>query len=149
MRGRVYRIGPGASSLLLILLTLALTALGMLALLSARADHALSVRARDLTQAYYGAKALSQERLAELDALLAGAEASGAGGYFVKIEQTLPDWAEMGDRTITFSQGAGGERAIRVTIALSDPGADGARYEIVECALIDEMEWEPEPLDLM
>lgn len=149
MRDREYRIGPGASSLLLILLALVLTVLGMLALLSARADRTLSQRARDMTKAYYDARALSQERLMEIDQILGEAESSGADGYFAAVAGALPEWAALSGRTIAFSQDAGGERSIRVTILLNEPGSGGARYEITECALIDEMQWKQEILNLM
>lgn len=150
MRAREYRIGPGASSLLLILLVLTLTTLGMLSLMSARADWKLSARARDMTQAYYAADAAVQERLMALDELLADARAGAKAEaeYRAAVAASLPDWASLSGDEIAFSQDAGGSRVIEVRLQIVGL-AGGARYEILSYALVDEMDWEAEPLELM
>ena len=42
MNQREYRIGPGAASLMLLVVVLSMSALGMLAMMSARSDESLS-----------------------------------------------------------------------------------------------------------
>ena len=44
MNQREYRIGPGAASLMLLVVVLSMSVLGMLALMSARSDENLSLR---------------------------------------------------------------------------------------------------------
>ena len=46
MNQREYRIGPGAASLMLLVVVLSMSVLGMLALMSARSDENLSLRTR-------------------------------------------------------------------------------------------------------
>ncbi len=64
------KAGLGASSIMLILVTLCLTVFSVLALASARSDQKLSETALAGTAAYYAADAEAQRKLAELDALL-------------------------------------------------------------------------------
>lgn len=67
-----YRVGVGASSILMILVALALTALSLLALGSARNTAALTARNVEMTEAYYQAAAELQQRLAAIDQAVLG-----------------------------------------------------------------------------
>ena len=78
-----YRVGVGASSILMILVVLSLTALSLLSLSSARNNQALSDRNLSMTVQYYEAAAAAQRKLAAMDAILA----QHAGAAF-----TLADW---------------------------------------------------------
>ena len=72
--------GLGASSVMLILVTLCLTVFSMLALLSARVDANLSARTMAAGTAYYAAEAAAEQRLCDIDALLqAGGDPAQAG----------------------------------------------------------------------
>lgn len=62
-----YRVGMGASSIMMILVTLALAALSLLSFYVARSNAALSQRNRDMVVSYYNAAAEVQRTLAELD----------------------------------------------------------------------------------
>ena len=48
MNQREYRIGPGAASLMLLVVVLSMSVLGMLALMSARSDENLSLRSAEV-----------------------------------------------------------------------------------------------------
>lgn len=71
-----YRVGIGASSILMVLVVVALTALSLLSLGSARNAQTLTERNRDMLTAYYAAAGEVQQTLAALDeaALQQGAE---------------------------------------------------------------------------
>jgi hypothetical protein len=71
-----YRIGVGASSILMILVTLALAALALLSLYAAKNNAALCRRNVEMTESYYIATSLSQSLIAAID------------------ECTDPDWLE-------------------------------------------------------
>lgn len=62
-----YRVGIGASSILMILVVLALATLSLLAFGSARNTEALTRRNVEMTCAYYEAEARSQEQLMRID----------------------------------------------------------------------------------
>ena len=70
-----FRIGIGTSSILLMLVVLALTALSLLAYSSARNNATLANRDLLMTLAYYEAAAQAQRDLCTMDALLAGNDA--------------------------------------------------------------------------
>ena len=61
--------GPGAASLILIVVILSMSVLGILALMNARNDIKLSDRAAQVVQAGYALNAEAERRLATLDAL--------------------------------------------------------------------------------
>ncbi len=50
MNQREYRIGPGAASLMLLVVVLSMSVLGMLALMSARSDENLSLRSAEVAR---------------------------------------------------------------------------------------------------
>ena len=104
-RGNIA-IGPGAASLILIAVTLSLSVLGILALMSARADLRLSERSRDVAVSVYALNARAQGILAEQDAAalegktdfaaIAGEEAEAEGGA---VSFTMSD----GEKTLDLS----------------------------------------------
>ena len=80
-----YRVGVGASSILMVLVILALTAVSLLSFRSARNAEVLAKRSSLMTAAYYQASASAQEQLATLDAALAE----------MLVSQTSPDVKAM------------------------------------------------------
>ena len=80
--------GVGMASVIMIALVLALTTFGILSLVSARADAAMSRKARENAEAYYEAEERLAKRLADLDAgLLSGAQTLPQEGSFVLAEE--------------------------------------------------------------
>lgn len=76
---REYHIGPGAASLMLIAVVLAMSILALLSVMSARNDRNLSLRAAQVTQEIYALNARAERSLAELDAALKGGTALPEG----------------------------------------------------------------------
>ncbi|NLD60760.1 MAG: hypothetical protein GX647_14035 [Clostridiales bacterium] len=73
------RIGPGASTVLMILVVLLMTMLGMLSLISARGDMAMSARTQQMSTEYYNAQTEFGLWISKLDnELLALRRAAGA-----------------------------------------------------------------------
>ncbi len=66
----VISFGPGAASLILIFVTLALSVLGMLTLMNARNDKVLSVRNAGVIESVYQLNSKAEETRAELDEVL-------------------------------------------------------------------------------
>ena len=62
-----YRIGVGASSILMILVTLALAALALMSLYAAKNNAALCRRNVEMTEAYYRAVSEAQQLIAAID----------------------------------------------------------------------------------
>lgn len=134
------RLGIGASSLLMILVVLALTALAMLSLGGARNTEALTARGVDMTVGYYEAAARAQERLAALHAWLIAQEDNDVPPPDA-LGVTL---TRDGGRVIfAFREDAGYERAIAVE-GVYDPGASPS-LRLTRHALIDLKPFDAEP----
>ena len=74
--------GPGAASLILIVVILSMGVLGMLALMNARNDARLSSRSIEVVAAGFELNDQAERKLAELDDVLARcAAASGSGRW--------------------------------------------------------------------
>ena len=86
MNARKTRAGLGASSVLLIIVVLCLTAFGALTLITARVDQRLTDRTEAACLAYYQADASAQTALGALDAALAAGKAPGADSGWVQTD---------------------------------------------------------------
>ena len=148
-----YRIGVGASSILMVLVVLALTAVSLLSFRSARNAEVLAKRSSLMTAAYYQASATAQEQLALLDAKLAE----------MLVSQTSPDVRAMteqlgtlpledlevwqGDELMAFSFVVDAEydRQLRVEGLLPMTGAERfrlTRYQLMSSPMEDDMTFE-------
>ena len=98
--------GPGASSLILIFVVLALSILGMLSLMNSRNDIRLSERSAQVTQAVYALQTAAEEKRAELDTVLAQAalEAESEEAYHSAVEAALPGDVEWEDGVISWEE---------------------------------------------
>ena len=84
MNKRKVALGPGAASLILIVVVLSLCMMAMLTQIGARNDYNLCRRSADMVQRVYELNEQSEQKLAELDAVLSVSEEGGgasAGGY--------------------------------------------------------------------
>ena len=86
-------LGPGASTLILIFVTLSLSALGMLSLLTGRNDLRLSERSVQVVQEIYELNERAEERRASLDAVLAGCASTTKddASYLTAVEAAIPE----------------------------------------------------------
>lgn len=116
-------LGPGASSLILIFVVLALTVLGMLGLMNSRNDLTLSERSARVAEAAAELNVKTEEKRAKIDALLvlAAGEAENDDAYLSAVSAALPETMNVYDREISW-------------IALDSwEGTDGLRQ--MDCAL--------------
>ena len=93
MNQREYRIGPGAASLMLLVVVLSMSALGMLAMMSARSDESLSLRSQDVARQVAELNVSAEQSLARLDAVLADAArtAQSEADYLARVEAALAE----------------------------------------------------------
>lgn len=115
----------GLASVLMIVMVLALTCFGVLALVSARADAAVSARAADFSAGYYAAEGRLQQQLAGLDAELQ------AGGFAQQGGTVLRTLTEPLDET----------RALEMQVAVTPSQRE---YRILFCGLTGSEAWEPD-----
>ena len=101
MNKRKIALGPGAASLILIIVVLALCMMSMLNQISARSDYNLCTRSAEMVQRVYELNAQSEQKLAELDKVLAEArkDAGSMDAYLKKVGESLPkDMTLDGDK---------------------------------------------------
>ena len=141
-------VGPGAASLLLIAVVLCLTVLGILALISARSDHMLSVRNQEMVVSYYDASVKTQQALAEFDGVLLAARSSSADNdvYLTTVRAALPDGFVMDGQEAEYTADAGADRSLAMTITVTGFDNTQRRYIVNSVMLLGGAEWEDQLL---
>ncbi|NLF26284.1 MAG: hypothetical protein GX592_00180 [Clostridiales bacterium] len=112
------RIGPGASTVLMILVVLLMTMLGVLSLISARGDMAMSARTQRMSTDYYNAQTEFGLWISELDnQLLALRREAGADAeeYEALVSDALA--LDVGGEA-EFTAPVGETRALRVRVKI-------------------------------
>lgn len=138
-RGAQYRVGVGASSILMIFIVLSLTTLGVLCYASARADLILTQKRQAQVEAYYQADAMAQALLAEIDQALL---AAGEGGQEAALEglADIDPAIEASDGLITIRLPVGDSQTLHVVLRPQAAGS-GARYTLVSHCLYNTADW--------
>ena len=98
MNRRRIAAGPGASSLILIAVVLALSVLAMLTMISARSDESLTMREAETRQEVYVLFSAGEHSLAKLDGVLAASRKDAENnmeGYLAAIRTALPEGMTM------------------------------------------------------
>ena len=109
MKKRVIAIGPGAASLILIVVALSMSVLGMLTLMSARNDRKLAERSADMAQNIASLNERAEQSVAALDAVLFSCEQRSAGDaeYQNLISAELPEGMTLEDGEIFWMEQEG------------------------------------------
>ncbi len=117
--------GPGAASLILIVVILSMSVLGILALMNARNDSKLSRRSIEVVAAGYALSAKSERSLAALDGVAASCAAVSAGDeeYLEAVRKNLPEGMLMDERLVTWSE-SDGLRTLECAVALAPLGTE-------------------------
>ena len=130
MNQREYRIGPGAASLMLLVVVLSMSVLGMLALMSARSDENLSLRSAEVARQV--AKA-------------AGA-AQSEEDYLARVEAALNEAMTLEGRTVSWEETNDEGRTLACAVELEPLGAFPRFARTVYHLAIDEGAMEGEDL---
>ena len=146
MNKRKVALGPGAASLILIVVVLALCMMAMLTQISARNDYNLCSRSAEMVQRVYELNAQSEQKLAELDAILvsAGKEAGESmDAYLEKVEGLLPEDMSLDEDRITWTEPLD-NRNLECIVQLLPPGEKQRTKWISHKLVVDEPEddWE-------
>ncbi len=116
-------VGPGASSLILICVVLALSVLTVLTMISARNDESLSLRGEETRGEVYELFARGERSLAGLDAALvrAGKDAGGMEDYLAAVEAGLPEGMTLREDQVYWTEQTD-TRALECAVRLLPPG---------------------------
>lgn len=131
-----YRVGIGSSSVLMILVVLTMTALGLLALGSARQTEKQTRRNLEASLGYYEAAARVQRALADIDDAIAEYGETGATEqqYAERTPESVEWSQDNGTLAFTITEDAGDGRTL---VAEGETGAEGdGRYVLKSHTLI-------------
>lgn len=144
-RSPQYRVGIGASSILMIFVVLCLTTLGVLSFATARANLQLTGRRQVQVEAYYTAAAEAQALIAEIDAALleAGEDPDTYDAQVLTLSDIDSRIVVDADRTVSLSFPVGDSQALRVRLAVAEAG-DTPRYTVRTHALVNVVDWQPD-----
>ena len=147
MNKRKVALGPGAASLILIVVVLSLCMMAMLTQIGSRNDYNLCTRSAEMVQRVYELNAQSEQKLAELDALLVEArkEAADMTAYLNKVEKLLPEdmTLDKEGEQITWTEPLD-NRNLECIVQLLPPGEKQRTKWISHKLVVDEPEddWE-------
>ena len=145
MNKRKVALGPGAASLILIVVVLSLCMMAMLTQIGARNDYNLCTRSAEMVQRVYELNAQSEQKLAELDAILVSArkETADMEEYLRKVEKLLPADMTLQEDRITWTEPLD-NRNLECIVQLLPPGEKQRTKWISHKLIVDEPEddWE-------
>lgn len=123
MKQRKIALGPGAASLILIIVVLSMCVLCMLTFISARNDLSLSTRSAAMVQTVYTLEDRSERSLARLDEVLCACqqEAADETAYLKLVEEKLPEGMRMEDGCIAWQEREG-DRSLNCRVILAPMG---------------------------
>lgn len=143
---RKVALGPGAASLILIVVVLSLCMMAMLTQIGARNDYNLCKRSAEMVQRVYELNAQSEGKLAELDAVLVKAQQDAGtdmDAYLKKVEELLPEGMTLEEGNITWTEPLD-NRNLECIVKLLPPGEKQRTKWISHKLVVDEPEedWE-------
>ena len=145
MNKRKVALGPGAASLILIVVVLSLCMMAMLTQISARNDYNLCKRSAEMVQRVYELNAQSEQKLAALDELLVTAQKDAADmdAYLEKVSEVLPEGMTLEEDKITWTEPLD-NRNLQCIVQLLPPGEKQRTKWISHKLIVDEPEedWE-------
>ena len=117
--------GPGAASLILIVVILSMSVLGMLALMNARNDDRLSRRSIEVIEAGYALSGQAEVHFAELDGVAAtcAAVSDSDDTYLLAIRGLMPQGMLLDGREISWTE-TDGLRTLTCTVELLPLGGE-------------------------
>ena len=145
MNKRKVALGPGAASLILIVVVLSLCMMAMLTQIGARNDYNLCARSAEMVKRVYELNTKSERKLAELDALLVTAQKDAADmeTYLAKVQELLPEGMTLEEDRIAWTEPMD-NRNLECVVQLLPPGEKQRVKWISHKLVVDEPEddWE-------
>ena len=145
MNKRKIALGPGAASLILIVVVLSLCMLAMLSQIGSRNDYSLASRSAEMITHVYELQDHSERRMAELDAILVKcqAEADDMEAYLELVGENLPEDMELDEDIVSWTEPLD-NRTMNCEVQLTEPGESPRAKWITYKLVVDEPEeeWE-------
>lgn len=126
MKRREFHLGPGAASLMLVAVVLAMSLLGTLSLMNARGDLHMARRRVDIAVSAAELDAAGEASFAQLDAMLAecAAQAENNEDYLARVEEMLPVEYELVDGLISWTETGAESRCLECAVRIAPLGEE-------------------------
>ena len=145
MNKRKIALGPGAASLILIVVVLSLCMLAMLAQIGSRNDYSLASRSAQMITRVYELQDQSERRLAELDAILVRCrqETQDREAYLALVEKNLPEDMTLDEDIVSWTEPLD-NRTMNCGVQILDPAGEKRTKWVNYKLKVDEPEedWE-------
>lgn len=125
-----YRIGPGAASILLVIVVVSMSILGLLALSEARNEARLSEKNAAYVKEKSQTETNAEKTLMHLDEILVSARKNTDNNdeYLEYIKKALPGGMTMEGDLLSWTQAGGGAKSLLITIRIL-PTESPVRFE--------------------
>jgi len=145
MKRRGFQIGPGAASLMLIVVVLSMSVLGILTLMNARSDERLSARSVEVAQEIYQLDEKAERSLAALDEVLCAlqGETQDAEEYLSLLSGRLPEGMTLTGNTVTWREQGGSAKSLACAAEIAPLGSF-PRCQLVEHRLLSGIDLDEE-----
>ncbi len=132
-----YRIGPGAASILMVIVVVSMAILGLLALSEAQNEARLSEKNAAFVKEKAQTEAEAEKTLMQLDEILVSARKNTDNNdeYFEYINSVLPDGMTMEDNLISWTEGGQSAKSLLVTLRIL-PMESPVRFEWIRRQMI-------------
>lgn len=122
MKRREYHLGPGAASLILLIVVTSMSILGLLSLMNARADLQMARRSARVTECTAALDAASEEDFARLDALAAACGETDDAAFLGWINRNLPEGMALEGRVVRWVQCGEDGRTLECGVEIAPVG---------------------------
>ena len=139
--------GPGAASLLLIFVALAMSALGMLSLMNSRNDLRLAQRSAAVMESIYALNVKAEESRAKVDAVLYELAKKQDADYPAAAAEALPEDMKIEGSVISWDE-TDGTHTIHCALEIQPLGSESrtrwVRHALVSrtAEIAEDQEWE-------
>ena len=122
MNKRKVALGPGAASLILIVVVLSLSMLAMLAQVGVRSDYSLAARSAEMITKVYELRDQSERRMAELDAIVVrcAKEQTDRQAFLDLVGKSLPEGMTLEDDIVSWTEPLD-NRTMNCEVQILDP----------------------------
>ena len=146
MNKRKVALGPGAASLILIVVILSLCMLAMLTTIGSRNDYSLASRSAEMITRVYDLQGQTERKMAELDAVLVKCQkdAGSMEAYLEQVGKNLPEGMEINGDLVSWTEPLD-NRTMNCEVRILEmgklPRAEWVNYRLKVDEPEDDWEW--------
>jgi hypothetical protein len=135
--------GPGAASIILILVILSMSVLAVLSLISSKEEMKLADRSVEVIEAVCALNTKAEEMVSEIDGVVAAARGSGQTEEEVlrSIGEQLPEGVQLSENTVSWTETDGKRQLSCIMEITGSSGSDRLKWVEHRLTAITEDPW--------